>query len=188
MNFANKVEPRIKRLLLIASMLGAMTSESYADGLKIDCPADEAEAQMTLEYQSDVLKISDGKTSTTLQATFRGAPNEFAIQASGQLDSLMPDLGALDKCLAAGLKSQNTTAKDLDTLTYFLVNCRSETIKTATQQKVQASLVATVGPDEPNVVYLDIDRNYLVPSATTGTLLTIPQWPPNRRCTIVNMP
>lgn len=188
MTLAGKVGLNTKRLLLISAMLAATTLQSFADGLKFECPADEVEAQLTLEYQSDALIVSDGKTSATLAATFRGAPNEFAIQASGQLESLMPDLAALDKCLATGLKNQKTTAQDLGALTYLLVNCRSEATKTGIQQKVQASITATTGPDEPNVAYLDFERSYLVPSVTTGTMLTIPQWPPMRKCNIVNMP
>lgn len=185
MNKLSNTRSHAMRLLLITAILTVTPLESLANGLKFECPADEAEPQLSLNYQADSLVVSDGKTTATLPATFRGAPNEFAIQATGPLESLMPDLAAMDKCIAAGLTDQNTTAQDLGVLTYLIVNCRSKTLKTSTQQKVQASIVVTVAPDEPNSAYLGFDRNYLTPSTVSGTFLSIPQLLPIRKCSFV---
>ena len=185
MNLVGSIQPHVIKLILITTLLTATSMESFANELKFDCPADEVQTQLTLIYKAESLTISEGSSSTTLAATFMGAPEEFAIQASGQLESLMPDMAALDKCIAEGLKKQNTTAKDLDTLTYLVVNCRSETIKTSAQQKVHASIVISAGLGEPNTALVNLDRNYLTPSAVTGMFLTLPQWPPNRTCSFL---
>ncbi len=185
MNKGYNVRTYAMRLCLITTMLATTTLASFANEMKFDCPADEVQPQLTLTYKTETLTINENSSTTTIPATFMGAPNEFAIQASAELESLMPDLAALDKCIAAGLKNQKTTAKDLDVLTYLTVNCRSETMKTSTQQKVQASITITAGIGEPNTALVAIDRNYLTPSTVTGMFLTLPQWPPTRTCSFV---
>lgn len=165
-------------------MLGTATC-AMAD-VVVECPAEGFSPQLTLSFAGDVLTIKDPQGSTTLPAALEpGQANAFTITGHGPMDAMMPEIKALDECLAAKLKEENTTAADENALAYAENACRMTLMPTATTQKTDANYA--IFSADPKTALVSIQNTYTAPSAVTGKPLQLDALLP-RNCNILSGP
>jgi hypothetical protein len=109
----------------------------------------------------------------------------FAIQGWGAMETPMPDLADMDRCLGDGLKNKGMQATDRDAVAFVGNLCRLKLMPGAAVQKVAARYEITAL--DPKAATVFISRSYTVASSVTGEPLQLDEWP-IRQCAVISGP
>ncbi len=165
--------------LCVLGMLGA----ARAAEIGFQCPAgSNGREAVGLTYANEVLSVSGSDGTVELPANLDGDVRaQFGISGFGPAEQMMPDPGALDACLAAGLKSHGGVASDEAAVAYELAECQATLAGALSRQRVDLHVTASV--IDPGTAMVFIQRTYQVPSTITGAPLTLDEFP-TRDCPV----
>ena len=177
--------PMPSRILLLGAALcvaGPLGTARAAE-VGFECPAGaNGREALGLSYADAVLSVSGSDGTVELPASLDGDLGaRFGISGFGPAEQRMPDPGALDACLAAGLKSHGSVATDAAAVAYELAECQATLAGALSLQRVDLHVTAAV--IDPGAAIVFIQRTYRAPSPITGAPLTLDEFP-TRDCPV----
>jgi hypothetical protein len=176
---------RLNRFSAAGVALALMTGACGAKApMVFECPADAdtGKPALTLTFDGEMLTYTEAGLPVALPATLQeDSSGAFGISAWGAAVAPMPDMAALEACVAEMSAEYNLDVIDSASITYQVNSCALAMVGELTAQDAQIGV--TINSFEPGIADVFLTRTYAAVGSLVSDPIEIPEFP-TRTCAL----